>query len=155
MKPPILIISLLAGIMALPKPARAQDPVPIPDPNLANAVRAALGLPAGTPVTPDLMLNLQSVQVASMVCFDDDDDDDDDDSANTCIMQPIRDLTGLEKADNLTTLWLDGAEHVITDLSPLKGLTRLRTVALPQAIKATGDALQSAPEAIGGLTGLA
>ena len=78
--------------------------VEIPDPNLQQAVRETLNLPAGAPITQADMRQLTQLRVPR-------------DSQ-------IRDLAGLEYATNLTYLALGGNE--ITDLTPITGLMKLR-----------------------------
>ena len=78
--------------------------VEIPDPNLQQAVRETLNLPAGAPITQADMRQLTQLRVPR-------------DSQ-------IRDLDGLEYATNLTYLALGGNE--ITDLTPITGLMKLR-----------------------------
>ncbi len=81
----------------------AHAQVPIPDPNLREAIRETLQLPAESPVTQQQMERLQNLDAYSM---------------------QIADLTGLEYATNLQQLraW----DNPISDLTPLSNLTELR-----------------------------
>ena len=76
--------------------------VEIPDPNLRRAVKEALNLPAGTPITQAAMRDLTSLNVGDL---------------------GIADLSGLEFATGLTWLAIPGNQ--ITDLTPITGLTKL------------------------------
>ncbi len=81
--------------------------VSIPDPNFRDAVEIGLGKAAGEPIAPTEMLTF------------------------TCLEAPgarIRDLTGLERATNLTGV--DLLSNNISDISPVAGLTGLRWVDL-------------------------
>jgi internalin A len=82
-------------------------PVSMPDANLAAAVRVALGLAAGTPLTRAHLLTLTSL---------------DADSAG------IADLTGLEHAVNLASLSL--ADNQIADVAPVADLAVLAALDL-------------------------
>ena len=82
-------------------PASAQI-VEIPDFNLRQAVREALALPDGTPISQQEMLRLREL---------------------TAKHAQIADLTGLEHAINLKSLVL--SVNQIRDITPLKGLTNL------------------------------
>ena len=103
--------------LTLPLTATAQV-VDIPDPNLRAVIENALGVTPGTPITADEMATLTRLEAKN---------------AN------ISDLTGLEGATNLKSLWLDGEEvgqgtwrnsNSVSDLSPLAGLTRLEELDL-------------------------
>ena len=74
----------------------------MPDPNLRQAVREALGLPDGIPLTQLVMNQLTGLET---------------------VESQIMDLTGLEHAQNVT--WLNLGVNEIRDLSPLAGLIRL------------------------------
>ena len=76
--------------------------VEIPDANLRRAVKEALNLPAGTPITQAAMRDLTSLNVGDL---------------------GIADLSGLEFATGLTGLAIFGNQ--ITDLTPITGLTKL------------------------------
>ena len=89
---PIDVISLL--------PSKV---VSIPDVNLAAAVRKALNLAPGNPLTTLLMLELTHLNAGNY---------------------QITDLTGLEYAINLTE-WLDLQGNTISDISPISGLAKL------------------------------
>ena len=81
--------------------------ISIPDVGLADAIRAALGLNAGDPITADAMLRLTTLRASKL---------------------DIIDLTGLEHATNLQTLNLYG--NRIVDVGPLLGLTNLQELRL-------------------------
>ena len=94
-------------------------PVPLPDSNLRAAIEAQLDKASGDPITPSDMARLTDLFAQN---------------------SNITNLTGLEGATNLTSLYL-GAEYVeaegrsinsnsVSDLSPLSGLTNLRHLAL-------------------------
>ena len=87
--------------IALCFPLFAQQ-VDIPDTNLRTAVREALNLPAGAPITQADMRRLTSFNAKN---------------------RQITELAGLEYATNLTELRL--GENPITDISPLAQLTQL------------------------------
>ncbi len=101
-----ILFSVLIVIIGLNGIANAQE-VSIPDPNLAAAVRNALGLPQETPITQQLMqkltiLNAQKAQISN--------------------------LTGLEHATNLEILNLKSNQ--ISDISALADLTQLELLSL-------------------------
>ena len=92
--------------------------VDLPDPNLRAAIEKALGKAPGTTITATEMATLTRLEARN---------------AN------ISDLTGLEAATNLKSLWLDGEEvaagtwrnsNLVSDLSPLAGLTNLTELLL-------------------------
>ena len=80
--------------------------VEVPDPNLERAIRDALALPDGAPLTQFQMQQLMQLQVESPA---------------------LRDLTGLEYAINLEDLSL-GTVGMVSDLTPLANLTSLRNL---------------------------
>ena len=86
----------------------------MPDANLRDIVRAALGLPVDAIFTKEALLDLTVLDADEVVLFTDD--------------PRITDLTGLEYATELTELYLN--EHAISDLSPLATLTQLRVLSL-------------------------
>ena len=81
--------------------------VEIPDANLRNAIREALNLPTGAPITQADILRLESLPAER---------------------RGIIDLTGLEYALNLKVLLLQG--NSAPNLAPLAGLTKLENLAL-------------------------
>ena len=81
--------------------------VEIPDPNLRQAIREELQLPAGVPITQQEMLRLTDLGSPQ---------------------SQIVDLTRLEHASNLRSLSLWG--NSISDLTPLSNLTQLRLIDL-------------------------
>ena len=81
--------------------------VHIPDPNLRAAIETGLGKVSGAPITAADMARLAFLDARN---------------AN------ITDLTGLEHATKLTSLWL--SENSIADISPLNGLTNLTELIL-------------------------
>ena len=98
--------------------AVAEAAIDIPDPNLRAAVEIAIGRPPGAPIVSSEMETLIHLEARN---------------AN------ISDLTGLEHAINLKSLWLDGEEvrtgvwgnsNSVSDLSPLAGLTYLEQLDL-------------------------
>ncbi|MDE0423363.1 MAG: sigma-70 family RNA polymerase sigma factor [Candidatus Poribacteria bacterium] len=81
------------------------DTVPwMPDPALRAAVREELALPAGAPLTQEIMLELHRLHASG---------------------KGITDLKGLEFAQNLVDLHLGDAGNYVTDLRPLAALTDL------------------------------
>ena len=82
--------------------------VEIPDPNLKEAIREQLQLPAGTPITQQDMEKLEYL-----------------DNEKTEKMG-ITDLTGLEYATNLNSIPLN--QNEITDLRPLSNLIQLESL---------------------------
>ena len=103
--------------LTLPLTATAQV-IDLPDPNLRAAIEKALGKAPGTTITATEMATLTRLEARN---------------AN------ISDLTGLEAATNLKSLWLDGEEvaagtwrnsNPVSDLSPLAGLTNLTELLL-------------------------
>ncbi len=101
------------GVTVLFDPLPPEEVVDFPDVNLAAAIRDALGLPAGAPITSHAMLNLTMLDAPG---------------------RGITDLTGLEYAINLTWLHLGYVDAVvdgepftnpISDLSALAALTQL------------------------------
>ena len=89
-------------------------PVNIPDANLRAAIELALGKAPNAPITKGEMMTLRSFNPPSLLPYDPD--------------TGISDLTGLECATNLTELWISSDGNRITDLSPLRGLTKLRVL---------------------------
>jgi Leucine-rich repeat (LRR) protein len=143
-----LLAFLLLASLALTSHLRAQGdpPVPIPDPVLASAVRSAAGLPPGAVVTQSAMLTVKYIYVDSRI---------EDDDGGGVFIQTVADLTGLEHALNLNSLYLGGGPyHNITSLEPIRGLTSLQMLRLPHAVKATGDALMGVTEVVGTLPNL-
>ena len=100
-----ITLSLLLSI-ALCLPLSAQQ-VEIPDPNLRAAVRVALNLPDGVPITQTDMHQLTKLESQG---------------------KQIKDLSGLEHAVNIT--WIDFGDNQITSPSPLAALTRLEILRL-------------------------
>ena len=98
----IFIIGLCVLVMC--SVASAQEEW-MPDPNLRQAVRAALELPDGVPLTQPVMNQLTELEA---------------------VESEIKDLTGLEHAINLT--WLHLGVNEIYDLSPLAGLVHLEAL---------------------------
>ena len=83
-------------------PPDTSPEVSIPDDNLRQAIRSALGLAEGDTITQQKMAGLTSLSAPQ---------------------SKLSDLTGLEHATNLTQLWLIG--NSISDISVLSGLTNL------------------------------
>ena len=100
-----LLVSLVA-ITLLITSASAQI-VEIPDSNLRQAVREALALPDGTPISQQEMLRLRELHAEQ---------------------REITDLTGLEFATNAISLYL--GTNKLSDLSPLSGLEQLQHLVL-------------------------
>ncbi len=94
------LLALLGFVLAFALPCHAQT-VNIPDANLLAAIRTALEKPTGDITEADMLLLTQ---------FD-------------APSAGIVDLTGLDKATNLTSLKLVGNQ--ISNLAPLSGLTKL------------------------------
>ena len=104
---------LMCLTLLLSTTAQAVD---IPDANLRAAIEAALGKASGDTITASDMTNLTDL---------------------TARNAGISNLTGLEHATNLKSLWLDGEEvrpgvwensNSVSDLSPLAGLTQLEAL---------------------------
>ena len=111
--------------------AVAEAAVDIPDPNLRAAVETVLGKAKDDPITPSEMATLTRLEAGN---------------AN------ISDLTGLEFATNLTSLYLGygGVEknsNAVKDLSPLTDLTQLTWLHIP------GNSISDI-SAVAGLTNL-
>ncbi len=104
--------------------AVAGAPVDIPDPNLRTAIEDALGKTPGTPIAPAEIATLNRLEARD---------------AN------ISDLTGLESATNLTSLYLWG--NSVSDISAVSGLTQLARLNL-------GGNLITDISAVAGLTHL-
>ena len=106
--------------------------VTIPDANLTVAIREALDLGPGIPITTHAMLNLTGLEAYN---------------------SEIKDITGLEHAHNLRSLdigaWEVNGEwvnsNVITDLSPLSDLTNLVRLSLGKNYIWTLDFLRELP----------
>ena len=81
--------------------------VNIPDPNLESAIRQALELPDGTPISRQEILRLTTLKAEQ---------------------REITDLTGLQFATNVTRLFLGGNQ--IFNLSPLSELSQLQHLSL-------------------------
>ena len=95
----LLIFTVTTTLLITPASAQI---VEISDSNLRQAVREALALPDGTPITQQEMVRLKKL---------------------TAKHAQIADLTGLEHAINLKSLVL--SVNQIRDITPLKGLTNL------------------------------
>ena len=109
--PAFLVTATLLISQAAAQVALNPDPigvVQIPDPNLKEAIREQLQLPAGTPITQSDMEKLHHL-----------------DNEKTEKMG-ITDLTGLEYATNLSAIALN--QNEITDLSPLSNLIQLKSL---------------------------
>ena len=102
----ILIIS--AALCGFWQRANAQV-VEIPDPNLESAIREALQLPDSVPITQLEMLRLRDLEAGQ---------------------REITDLTGLEFASNLFSLYVGDSSSSFLDLSPLLSLTDLSLLAV-------------------------
>ena len=97
--------------------AAAETPVNIPDANLRAAVEIRLGVASSTPIFSAELVKLTHLTARN---------------AN------ISNLTGLEHATNLKSLWLDGEQvgnrfvnsNSVSDLSPLAGLIHLEELDL-------------------------
>ena len=100
-----LLILLFTTMLFVPN-TFAEQVVTIPDANLREAIRDALGLPPGAAITSDAMLKLTELLTWGSVT----------------------DLTGLEYATNLTGLNLDN--QPISNLSPIAGLIQLEWLGL-------------------------
>ncbi|MGK0185010.1 MAG: Leucine-rich repeat (LRR) protein [Verrucomicrobiales bacterium] len=114
----------------------------IPDSNLNQAIRTALGLTVDDILTSGVLLNLHELHVRASIC--------DDDGCRVSL--PVSDLTGLENAENLKVIYLRGGPvdgHTITDLSPIAGLTELNVLRLPNALAGTDDDKIAAAKIIG------
>ena len=82
--------------------------VEIPDPNLRTAIREALQLPDGQPITQQRMLEITTLKASG---------------------KGITNLTGLDNATNLKHLYLAGRRGV-SDISALANLIKLETLNL-------------------------
>ena len=109
---PVIAFSLIT-ILLIPQPVSAQV-VDISDPNLEKVIRETLQLPDGVPITQQEMLRLTELDAEQ---------------------HEITDLTGLEFATNVTSLYLGKSR--ISDLSPLSGLKQLLHLVL------TGNSIDS------------
>ena len=96
----------LSICLSIPSMATAQT-VDIPDPNLRAAIASQLGKPSDATITTTEMANLTYLPATRF---------------------NISDLTGLEHATNLTTLWIHS--NSISDISPLAGLNKLTELLL-------------------------
>ena len=97
-------VSAFLLVLTAPLGGMAQGSVYFADENLKAAVEDALWV---YDPTPSDMLSLRSF---------------------SCIKEGITDITGLEYAENLQTLWL--TDNQITDISPLSGMDSMRTLVL-------------------------
>jgi len=125
------------------------DSVTISDTQLGIALRQAFNLPPDIPIPQAFFTDLSSLTVRA---FRDCDDDDCGPPGIT-----ISNLEGLENAHSLTRLHLKGGElngHEVSSLAPIKGLTKLETLRLPNALKGTAEELRSAVEDLSELTQL-
>ena len=99
------LVFAISAILLIPH-ASAQV-VEIPDPNLRQAVREALDLSDGTPITQTEMLRLEKLTAKGV---------------------EIENITGLEYATNLESLVL--SVNNIQDITPLAGLIKLEVLRL-------------------------
>ena len=95
-------IALFFAILIVLCSCSTPEPVEFPDPNLAAAVREALGLSPDEPIMNNKLKELKDL---------------------TASQKGINDLTGLEQAKGLTTLSL--SNNQISDLTPISGLKKL------------------------------
>ena len=132
----MVVFCLMVGVVLLSgaPPVAAQN-VNIPDPDLRAAIVKAVGAAA---VTVAEMKTLTSLSAGGI------DFDNWDDLEGRWRRRAVRDLTGLEKATNLTTLELVGE---FSDISAVSGLTNLTTLNL------RGQSISSI-SAVSGLTNL-
>ena len=100
------LVFAITSILLITQPVSAQV-VDIPDPNLKQAIRETLQLPAGQPITQQEMLRLKRLEAWR---------------------RDINDLTGIQHAAHLEVLILWGNQ--IKDLTPLANLTKLRELGL-------------------------
>ncbi len=107
------LVFAVAATLLIPQAVSAQI-VDFPDPNLRSAIEETLGLPAGSTITPQQMLELKDLDAGQ---------------------REITDLTGLEFASNLTGLFVGGnwnntisSSSSSLDLSPLSNLTELEVL---------------------------
>ena len=97
---------IVGATLVVARPAAAQV-VETPDPNLERAVREALDLSDGTPITQTEMLRLEKLTAKGV---------------------EIENITGLEYATNLESLALP--VNNIQDITPVKGLVKLESLSL-------------------------
>ncbi|MDE0396426.1 MAG: leucine-rich repeat domain-containing protein [Candidatus Poribacteria bacterium] len=113
-----LILASVVGILVYNTSVHAEDTEEwMPDPNLRQAVRETLALPAGTPLTKERMRQLRLLDASHKGIFD---------------------LTGLEFATALEKLHLRGNENQVTDLRPIANLTHLVNLRLSHNKKQPG-----------------
>ena len=103
------IFKVAALAFALTQVGLIAQTVHIPDPNLEAAIRQALGKPEEDITTADMESLTELIADWSWA-----------EESNA-----TSDLTGLERAINLTVLELDLGNNEVSDLSPLAGLTKL------------------------------
>ena len=103
----IIVMSIICSVTSIGVGTVSAQVVDIPDPNLRALLEEDLGKVPGATIAVEDMESL-----TYLFGFD----------------AKIRDLTGLEFAINLDTLWL--SHNVISDLSPLAGLTKLQDLDL-------------------------
>lgn len=101
---PLQLLCLYIGGLVHTGAALAQNPVHFPDQNLKAAVEDALWISDPTPA------DMRSLREFS------------------CIKGEIKDITGLEFAGSLQTLWL--TDNQISDISALSGMNSLRKLVL-------------------------
>ena len=95
-------------------PVFSTEFVEIPDQSLAAMIRLTLGLAAGDGITEETMSELTRLDAGP--------------KSRLVGLREIEDLTGLEHAENLTTLLL--TSNSVRDLTPLAGLTNLTRLEL-------------------------
>ena len=103
----------------------ASSPVTIPDATLRVRIAVALGKASDATITVAEMMTLSTLQAHG---------------------SNIRDLTGLEFATNLTSLWLN--DNNISDIAPLAGLTKLKFLGLHGNTPSTTIFLSCRPEGL-------
>lgn len=116
----ILFFTLFHQVNAAPN-----DPVTIPDAELRAVIEAKLGKNSGDTITESDMLTISGTGIAGQI------------TRNGFGQTKITDLTGLEYAENITSIVFHH-EH-ITDLSPLAGLTKLTELRLQRDVWETAD----------------
>ncbi len=97
-----------AGFTDSPNDPTTTDLVCIPDANLLATVDKAFGFTAGTPITVEEAEEIEQLTVTT----------------------PVANLTGLQVFTELFELSFQGAGQSFTDLTPLGGLTNLKTLRL-------------------------
>jgi hypothetical protein len=115
----VVLFALLVVMAPSPAHAAGADPVTIPDARLKEALNAVIAATTGTTRTATQDITVEEALLVTAV-------------PTARVRGPITDLTGLEAFTNLTELQSSRAGNTYRSLEPLRGLTKLTRLRLPE-----------------------